>query len=176
MVHSDLMDCGAKMLYKGDMDPKSEVETFRNYVFVTPPMMVDDDLQLTLVKTEPYDPLKGWVPGYRFAMVHAKTGEVMGDVDLRVGLTKKLRMLGGHIGYEVYPPYRGQRYATRACRLLLPFAKSLGINPVVLTCDPANTPSVKTIEALGAQLVRTHQVELEPGVWRWTNVYHLTLV
>lgn len=169
------MDYGPEIVYKGAMGHENEVERFKNYVFVTPPVMVDDDLALKLVKTDPYDPLKGWVPGYRFAMVHATTGEVMGDIDLRVGLTKKLRMLGGHVGYEVYPPYRGRRYATRACRLILPFARTLGINPVVLTCDPANIPSVKTIEALGAQLVTTHQVELEPGVWRWTNVYHLTL-
>lgn len=157
------------------MGRENEVERFKNYVFVTPPVMVDDDLELKLVATDPYNPEKGWVPGYRFAMSNTITGAVMGDIDLRVGLTKKLSMMGGHIGYEVYERYRGHRYATRACRLLLPFARSLGINPVVLTCDPANIPSVKTIEALGAELVRTHQVEIEPGVLRWTNVYHNTL-
>ena len=101
------------------------------------------------------------------------TGEEMGNIDLRVGLTEKLRMLGGHIGYEVYEPYRGRRYATRSCRLLLPFARQLGINPVVITCDPQNIASVRTIEALGAKLVKTHDVEIESGVFRWTNVYHV---
>jgi tagatose 1,6-diphosphate aldolase len=106
-------------------------------------------------------------------MVNTKTGDVMGDIDLRVGLTEKLKMMGGHIGYEVYEPYRGHRYATRSCRLLLPFARKLGIETVLITCDPQNIPSVKTIEALGAELIKTHEVELEPGVFRWTNVYHL---
>lgn len=153
---------------------ENEVERYKNYVFLTPPVMVDGDLALQLAATDPYDPVKGWVPAYRFAMVNTQTGEVMGDIDLRVGLTAKLKMMGGHIGYEVYERYRGHRYATRACRLLLPFARTLGINPVVVTCDPANIPSVKTIEALGAKLIRTHEVELEPGFFRWTNVYHIT--
>lgn len=156
------------------MASENEVERFKNYVFINPPVMVDGDLELQLVATDPYNPKKGWVPGYRFAMIRGSTGETVGDIDLRVGLTEKLKMLGGHIGYEVYEPYRGHRYATRSCRLLLPFAKALGINPVVLTCDPANIPSVKTIEALGAKLVKTHEVELEPGFLRWTNVYHIT--
>ena len=156
------------------MSPNNDVAQFKDYQFVTPPVMIDADLELKLAGTDPYDLLKGWVPAYRFAMVHAASKVIMGNIDLRVGLTEKLRMMGGHIGYEVYEPYRGHRYATRACRLLLPFARTLGINPVLLTCDPANIPSVKTIEALGGELLRTHQVELEPGAFRWTNVYQIS--
>ncbi|MFN2138218.1 MAG: GNAT family N-acetyltransferase [Candidatus Promineifilaceae bacterium] len=146
-----------------------------DYEFITPPRMVDGELELRLLATVPYNPEKGWVPSYAFLMLHSETGAVMGDLDLRVALSDKLRLLGGHIGYEVNEPYRGRRYATRACRLMLPFIKELGINPVLITCDPANIPSVKTIEALGAELVRTHRVELGPGQWRWTNVYELWL-
>jgi predicted acetyltransferase len=151
-------------------------ERFKDYKFVTPPVMVDEDLELKLVKTFPCTPEKDWfVPVYTFAMVNAYTGAVMGDIDLRVGLTEKLKVFGGHLGYEVAEPYRGHRFATRSCRLLLPFVRELGINPVIITCAPDNIPSVKTIEALGAVLVEMKNVEIEPGVLRKTNIYHLAL-
>jgi predicted acetyltransferase len=151
----------------------NDVERFRDYVFVAPPDMRDGDLVLELARTHPYNPQKGYVPAYEFAMVHAGIGAVMGQIDLRVGLTQKLKILGGHIGYEVDEPFRGHRYAARSCRLLLPFARSLGISPVLITCDPANIASVKTIESLGAELLDTYEVEIEPGVVRWTNRYQV---
>ena len=96
-------------------------------------------------------------------------------MDLRVGLPEKLKLMGGHIGYGVEEPYRGQRYAARSCRLLLPFARTPGINPVVITCDPQNIASVKKIVSLGAKLMAANEVEMEPGELRWTNVYHVPL-
>jgi predicted acetyltransferase len=155
------------------MPHNNDLEQFRDFEFITPPAMVHDDLQLILAETVPYNPQKGWVPYYRFDMVNIDTGVVMGNIDLRVGLTEKLKMLGGHIGYEVDEPYRGHRYAERSCRLLLPFVRTIGINPVVITCDPRNIPSVKTIESLGAKLMETNVVEIDPGMFRPTNVYHL---
>jgi predicted acetyltransferase len=157
------------------MSAENNLERFGNYVFREPPPMVDGELELQLEKTLSYDPVRDWVPAYRFAMTHRHTGARMGRIDLRVGLTEQLRRIGGHIGYAVYQPYRGNRYATRACRLLLPFARELGLNPLLITCDPANIPSVKTIEALGGRLLKTHQVEVDPGVWRWTAVYEVRL-
>jgi tagatose 1,6-diphosphate aldolase len=151
----------------------NHIERFKDYDFITPPVLVDDDLQLQLVETVPYNPQKGWVPYYRFAVVNSHTGAVMGDIDLRVALTAKLKLMGGHIGYEVEEPYRGRRYATRSCRLLLPFARTLGIDPVLITCAPDNIASVKTIESLGARLIDTYEVEIEPGVLRMTSLYHV---
>ena len=158
------------------MSEEDLIARFKDYKFVTPPIMIDGDLELKLVKTFPSTPEKEWfVPVYTFAMVNTKTQDVMGDVDLRVGLTEKLKVFGGHLGYGVAEPYRGHRYATRSCRLLLPFIRQLDINPVVITCAPDNLPSVKTIEALGADLISTKDVEIEPGIFRKTNIYHLVL-
>jgi tagatose 1,6-diphosphate aldolase len=134
---------------------------------------VDGDLQLELLQTVPCDLDKGYVPQYRFAMVNTKTRANMGLLSLRVGLIKKMSEYGGHIGYGVDPAYRGHRYAARSCKLLLPLIRKLGINPLVLTCDPANAASVKTIEALGATLIATKKVEIEPSQMRMTSIYHL---
>ena len=97
------------------MSLEKDSARFKDFIFITPPVMVDDDLELKLAETVPYDPQKEYVPMYRFHMVHAHSGKVMGDIDLRVALTEKLKLLGGHIGYEVNEPYRGHRYAARSC-------------------------------------------------------------
>ena len=155
------------------MSDSSELEQYKNYQFIKPGEMRDADLELILRETSPYIPEKGFVPAYKFSMVNITSKEIMGNVDLRVGLTEKMKVFGGHIGYEVYEPYRGHRYAGRSCRLLFPFLRELQINPVVITCDPGNLPSKKTIESLGAVLIATNQVEVEPKVFRLTSVYHI---
>jgi len=155
------------------MSDFSELDQFKNYQFIKPGEMRDTDLELILRETSPYIPEKGFVPAYNFSMVNITSKEIMGNIDLRVGLTEKLKVYGGHIGYEVYEPYRGHRYAGRSCRLLFPFLRELEINPVVITCDPGNLPSKKTIESLGAVLIATNQVQVEPGVFRLTSVYHI---
>lgn len=115
------------------------------------------------------------MPAYKFQMVNLVTKDVIGNIDLRVGLTEKLKEYGGHIGYEVNEKYRGKQPAARSCRLLLPLIQRSGINPVVITCDPENIPSVRTIESLGAELINTKIVEIAPKVSRMTSVYHLHL-
>ena len=151
------------------------LDGFKDFKFHDPGALVDSELELIVKELLPYNPQKGFVPAYRFIMVHSKSGAVMGMIDLRVGLTEKLKEYGGHIGYEVEETFRGNRFAARSCRLLFPLIRRLGINPVVITCDQANSPSVKTIESLGARLVVSKVVEIEPGIHRMTNIYHLYL-
>ena len=148
------------------------LEKYKNFEFLDPGVLVDDELELIVKEKNPFNPEKRFVPAYRFNMVHTKSRAVMGTIDLRVGLTEKLKKYGGHIGYEVDEKFRGNRYAARSCRLLLPLIRRLGINPAVITCDPQNIPSAKTIESLGAKLIDSKLVEIEPGVYRMTSVYH----
>jgi tagatose 1,6-diphosphate aldolase len=150
-----------------------DLESFKGFQFIDPGVLVDDDLELRVKETCPYDPEKSYVPEYLFDMVHARTRATMGTINLRVGLTEKLKEFGGHIGYEVAEAYRGHEYAARSCKLLFPLIRRLGINPVVITCHPENIPSVKTIESIGARLVITKDVESEPQTVRPTSIYHL---
>jgi tagatose 1,6-diphosphate aldolase len=147
-------------------------EQFEGFEFPDPSILVDGELELKLKETHPYDPETGFVPDYLFEMVNTSTNAVMGTINLRVGLNDRLREFGGHIGYEVAEQFRGKRYAARSCRLLIPLMRQLAINPVVITCDPENIPSVKTIESLGAGLQVTKEVEIEPQVYRMTSIYH----
>lgn len=80
---------------------------------------------------------------------------VVGFLAVRHELTEALREDGGHIGYSVRPAARGRGHAGRALRLGLGHAAALGIDRVLLTCDPANAASRRTIERAGGVLEGT---------------------
>lgn len=72
-----------------------------------------------------------------------------GEVSIRHELNKNLFTVGGHIGFEVRPSKRGKGYGNKALELILPKARALGLEKVLLTCDSNNTASKKIIENNG---------------------------
>jgi tagatose 1,6-diphosphate aldolase len=109
--------------------------------------------------TNGFDPgdLSGSVaPAYHFWMKVAGSRSalpIVGGIVLRLGDNPNLQRIAGHIGYHVYPFARGHHYAEIACRLLLPLAKTQGLDPLWITCNPDNWASRRTCERLGAQFV-----------------------
>ena len=81
---------------------------------------------------------------------HGKRREA-GRISLRLGESECVYYFG-HIGYHVDPPYRGNHFALRACRLLQPMIEAAGKSSVVITADPDNVPSRRTCEQLGCVL------------------------
>ena len=75
-----------------------------------------------------------------------------GRISLRHVLNEHLLKIGGHIGYDIRPSKRGNKYGTKALELVLPKARALGLEKVLLTCDSTNTGSKKIIEANGGVL------------------------
>jgi predicted acetyltransferase len=101
------------------------------------------------------------IPSYHFWM--KLTGpdapvKIAGGIGLRIGNTQNIRNYIGHIGYNVYPPARGQHLAERATRLLYPLARRHGLKTLWITCNPENQASRRTCERLGAILVDTVEV------------------
>lgn len=106
------------------------------------------------------------VPTYHFWMrlnpQFSPPVPMAGNISLRVGWTPDLVNYIGHIGYGVYPPARGQRYAARACQLLIPLARQHQLPCLWITCNPENIPSRKTCEMIGGRMIdivdlpRTH--------------------
>ena len=78
-------------------------------------------------------------------------GEFVGYLALRHALTPWLFEEGGHIGYSVRPSRRRQGHATRALRLALGPARTLGLDRVLLTADEDNRPSQLVIERCGGR-------------------------
>lgn len=124
----------------------------RSFTFLQPGQLIDDDLELVLVKKCRANKKKKYVPAYWFEMRNAKTHKRIGDITLRIGFNANIKY-GGNIGYGVDETYRGNHYAARGCLLLFPFAKQHGMKTLWITCNPENIPSRKTCERIGGELV-----------------------
>lgn len=113
------------------------------------------------------NPPPGLVPETIFWMVD-EAGEFVGRISIRHYLTDRLRIFGGHIGYEVRPSRRREGHGKMALRLALTEAQKLGLGRVMLTCDATNTGSRKIIEANGGVLEDIIEVDFqEAPVMRW---------
>ena len=125
----------------------------------------DEELQLELSSfgTDPNHK----VPTYYFRMVYASTGEELGHIRLRVHSNRHVELYAGHVGYEVYEPHRGHRYASRSIVLLRLLALEHGINPLWITCSPDNAASRRTLEIVGAQFIEIVDVPEDCVIRRW---------
>ena len=113
----------------------------------------DGVIDLIPLRLYPPEEEMGFGHNYDYMITeHGKRYEI-GRISLRVGESPCVYYFG-HIGYHIDPPYRGHRYARRACLLLRPLIDLHGKESVVITCDPDNIPSRRTIEGLGCELER----------------------
>lgn len=127
--------------------------------------LTDEELRLVFLSRRSGDEALERAPAYYFHMQHAFTGEIMGEIELRGANYRGILLYSGHIGYEVFPAFRGNHYAERACRLLFPAARRLGLDPLWITCNPENLPSRRTCERLGGVLVDIVDVPRESDLY-----------
>lgn len=131
-------------------------------------------LNVRLMHFTPASLERRWVPYYHFhILMHDNP---IGHVNFRVGNTQDLLEIDGHIGYFVDPNYRGISAAFQACNLIIPFIKNHGFTTLVLTCNPSNIASQKTIEKLGAEFQSIkHFPKTLPDGDKARAIYHLSL-
>ena len=98
----------------------------------------------------PADGRAGIVPYYHFRVLK-QDGTDIGRINLRVGDSDHV-IIVGHVGYEIAEVYRGHGYALQACRAFAPFVRTI-CPSVIITSDPENVASVRTIERLGAEFI-----------------------
>lgn len=115
-----------------------------------------EDIFLNLVKTNPAQPEKRWLPAYYFEIC-LLDGTVVGHCDLRIGHNDKT-YIGGNIGYRIDRPYRGHHYAAKACRLLFRQARKHGMDYLIITCAPDNLASARTCEIAGGNYIATEPI------------------
>lgn len=123
--------------------------------------------RILLRETSPEIPL---VPETQYWAV--RNNKVVGRIALRHYLNKFLEGFGGHIGYEVSPSARLQGVAKEMLKLVLETPKAKEIGKLLLTCDPTNLGSNKTILANGGILEKTAFAEFPQ---RDTNYYWIIL-
>lgn len=93
----------------------------------------------------------GLVPRFRFEILN-EAGDPMGHISVRVGDNQHVRFAAGHLGYEIKEPYRGHHFAGKACLALAPWIFSFMDN-VLITADPDNDASIRTMIWIGAQFL-----------------------
>ena len=130
--------------------------------FIDLPELSDDVIRLVCMDKKPGDSEKKLVPGYGFAVCIGS--EKIGGISLRIGYTDNL-YYGGQIGYDIDEKHRGNGYAGRACRLVLPVAKAHGMTKLLITNNYTNTASRRVCEKLGARLIRVARLP------EWNDLY-----
>lgn len=98
------------------------------------------------------DPGRNWTKSYWYDICYPEKTpfrgyQVIGRCDLRLGYSREI-YFGGNIGYRIHAPFRGDHMAYKAAKLLIAYAKELGMPYVLITCNPDNVPSRKTLERL----------------------------
>ncbi len=84
----------------------------------------------------------------------------LGSISLRHSLNEFLLRAGGHIGYGLRPSARGHGLAAWALQAVLPHARALGIDRLLVTCEDSNVASARTIEKSGGVLEDIRDTEL----------------
>lgn len=90
---------------------------------------------------------KGTVPQTQYWAI--ANNKVVGRVNLRHRLNKRMKEGVGHIGSAVRPSEQGKGYATEMVFQILKKAKKLGLKKVLRIADSDNIPSRKLIEKTG---------------------------
>lgn len=112
----------------------------------------NEEIYLHLYRTAEEDVEKGYVPAYYFKIMRCVDDTEVGQCDLRIGHNPNIKY-GGNIGYEIEKTFRGNHYASKACKLLFALAKKHNMDSVIITCSPENIASRKTCEYCGAKLM-----------------------
>ncbi len=139
--------------------------------------LCDGEILLSLSRTAEAQPQKQWLPAYYFDICRTD-GTKVGTCDLRIGHNEKTA-IGGNIGYAIDQPYRGNRYAAKACRLLFALARRHGMQYLIITCMPENDASARTCMLAGGEYLgiepipETNEMYLEGG--RLVKVFRFEL-
>ncbi|MDE6589524.1 MAG: GNAT family N-acetyltransferase [Oscillospiraceae bacterium] len=99
--------------------------------------------------TDPAAVPEGKVQATQFLSIRESDGKVVGMIQVRHYFNEYLEKYAGHIGYSVRPDERRKGYAKEQLRLALPFCKGIGLDRVLITCEPDNPGSRRTILANG---------------------------
>lgn len=78
--------------------------------------------------------------------------DYLGRISIRHRLNDFLLDVGGHIGYDVRPTARRRGHATGMLLGARAWARELGIDSALVTCDDDNIGSIRVIEAAGGEL------------------------
>jgi len=110
-------------------------------------------IELRLIEERP--PAGDMLPFCYYDIISA--GVAVGKISIRFGHNFH-SYYNGHVGFEIFPEFRGNGYALQAARLVLGVAKARGMQEIYLTCKQSNTASRRIFETLGAAFVEVAKI------------------
>lgn len=123
------------------------------------------EISLVVEVLAPADVYRDYVPSYVFGVIINATKERVGRISLRIGSNTLIDHFAGNIGYTIDKKHRGNKYAEKACRLLVTLAIEHGFQHLYITCNPDNGASRRTIEKLGSTLLGVENVPRETEMY-----------
>lgn len=112
---------------------------------------------------------ENFVPSSTFWLVDS-SNTILGVSNLRHYLNDRLQKIGGHIGYGITPSHRRKGYATKILELSLVECRKRGIEKALVTCEPHNIGSRKTILSNGGVHTQTNDIEGMTVEGYWIDV------
>lgn len=128
-------------------------------------VLAEGPIKLVIDKMTDPTEMTGDLPAYLFQIVKTETNEVVGECDFRIGNNNSIQYCG-HIGYMVDEAHRGNHYAFHALNLLLILAKKHQYSTLLVTSNPSNVASIKTIEKAKGHFLRIVDVPKDHGLYR----------
>lgn len=111
-------------------------------------------IYLSKVQNKDYAYSINFVPNRTFFLIREKDNKIVGMINIRLELNEKLKNSGGHIGYSIRPTERRKGYNKINLYLGLKKCFEYNIKDAWLDCVVSNLGSVKTIQALGGNLIK----------------------
>lgn len=111
-------------------------------------------IYLSKVQNKDYAYSINFVPNRTFFLIREKDNKIVGMINIRLELNEKLKNSGGHIGYSIRPTERKKGYNKINLYLGLKKCFEYNIKDAWLDCVVSNLGSVKTIQALGGNLIK----------------------
>ena len=96
------------------------------------------------------------VPARTYFLVRESDSRIVGMINIRLALNKRLSHYGGHIGYSIRPTERGKGYNNVNLYLGLKVCRKYGIERIFMDADLENPASWKTMEAFGGVRIREY--------------------
>ena len=117
----------------------------------------DGEIKLIVKSHDQPNEEDGDMPRYGFSIFHIKDNADIGVIYFAVDNSRR-QYLRGHLSYGVSPAYKGNNYATKACKLIKQVALAHGFKRLFIGSGFDNIASRKTIEKLGATPVTINDV------------------